>query len=103
MPPANFFDLSAAWQGCILGPVIHMKLIRRILAMSEPAWWVTLRALQLSCAVLFAAFVLLLDAGAYSADTSRAYGLARELASLPQLILLLAVIAGAVIEEQQMK
>ena len=78
-----------------------MKLIRRILAMSEPAWEVTVRALQLTCVLLFCSFTLLIDAGTYCADTSYVYRLAYELALLPQAVLLLAVIAGAVIEERQ--
>ncbi len=69
--------------------------------MSEPAWELTIRSLQLSCALLFAAWLLLLDAGTYSARTCEAYRMAQELALLPEGVLLFAAIAGAVIEERQ--
>lgn len=69
--------------------------------MSEPAWELTIRSLQLSCTLLFAAWLLLLDAGTYSAGTSEAYRMAQELALLPEGVLLFAAIAGAVIEERQ--
>ena len=77
-----------------------MKTMRRILAMSAPAWEVTLRSLQLSCCMLCCAFMLLIDAGTYTADTSYAYNLAYELALMPQAVLLIGMIAGAVIEER---
>ena len=77
-----------------------MKLLRRILSMSPPAWEVLTRALQFTCISLFCAFMLLVDAGTYTAGTSAKFALARELALLPQAVLLVAIIAGAVIEER---
>lgn len=80
--------------------VIHMRTIRRILSMSDAAWEVVTRAMQLTCFMLFCAFVLLIDAGTYTAGNSYSYRLAYELALLPQAVLLLATIASAVIEER---
>ncbi len=67
--------------------------------MSSPAWEVVIRALQLTCVLLFCAFMLLLEAGVFKYETSHLYYIARELATLPQAILLIAAIASAVIEE----
>ena len=68
--------------------------------MSAPAWEVVIRALQLSCVLLFCAFALLLEAGVFRAETSYLHNLADELIALPQAILLIAAIASAVIEER---
>ena len=78
-----------------------MKTIRRILTMSPQAWEVVIRSLQFTCVLLLCAFALLANAGTYTTETSYVYHLARELATLPQAILLLAAIASAVIEEHQ--
>lgn len=67
--------------------------------MSPGAWEVIIRAMQLTCVMLFGAFVLLLEAGAFTYETSRLHYLARELMNVPQAVLMLAVIASAVIEE----
>lgn len=98
---ANFLPCSGALRGVILVSVMTVKLLRRILAMSPPAWEITLRSLQLSCVMLFCSWMLLAGAGTYSIETNYVYQLAYELARLPQAVLLAAVIAGAVIEEGQ--
>lgn len=84
-----------------MGLVIHMKTIRRILSMSPAAWEVVIRALQLSCVMLFCAWMLLLDGGVFTADTAHLYRLARELMTLPQAVLLIAALASVLIEERQ--
>ena len=43
-----------------------LKVIRRMLCMCEPAWELLIRGLQLSCVLLFCAFLLLVDAGGSS-------------------------------------
>lgn len=68
--------------------------------MSPPAWEVVIRALQLSCVLLFSAFMLLLEAGTFTYETREYFYIARELAAQPQAVLLLAAIASVVIEEQ---
>ena len=78
-----------------------MRVLRRMLGMCDLAWEVTERALALCCVLLFCAFMLLADAGGYSAETYATYRLAWELACTPQWILLLAVLAAAVIEDRR--
>ena len=77
-----------------------MKTLRAILGMSPPAWEAVMRSLQFSCAALFGAFTLLVDAGTYSIANRADYALAGALAELPLSVLLLASIASVVIEEQ---
>ena len=60
---ANFLPCSGALRGVILVSVMTVKLLRRILAMSPPAWEITLRSLQLSCVMLFCSWMLLAGAG----------------------------------------
>ena len=43
-----------------------MKVLRRMLSMCELSWELLMRGLQLSCVLLFAAFLLLLGAGEFS-------------------------------------
>ena len=53
-----------------------MRVLRRMLGMCDLAWEVTERALALCCVLLFCAFMLLADAGGYSAETHATYRLA---------------------------
>lgn len=76
-----------------------MRTIRRMLAMCDLSWEILIRSLQLSCVMLFCAFMLLADAGAMTAENYTTYLLADELYRLPQGLLLLAAMAGAVIED----
>ena len=48
--------------GAKMDVVMTMRTLRRILAMSPAAWEVVIRALQLSCLMLFCAFMLLVEA-----------------------------------------
>lgn len=82
-------------------PVIHMRTIRRILAMSTLSWEIVIRALQLSCVMLFCAYMLLMEAGPFTYATSDLHYIARELISQPQAILLLATLASVIVEERQ--
>ncbi len=68
--------------------------------MCDAAWEVTWRSLALCCVLLFSAFMLLVDAGPFTAETYATYRLASELATAPQWILLLSVLLAAVIEDR---
>lgn len=78
-----------------------LKVIRRMLCMCEPAWELLIRGLQLSCVLLFCAFLLLVDAGGFSVESCGTYFLAEELLTLPQAILLVVMLAGVMIEERR--
>ena len=43
--------------------MIFRKTLRSMIAMSEGAWLITLRGMQLGCALLLGAIVLLIDCG----------------------------------------
>lgn len=79
-----------------------MKVLRRMLSMCELSWELLMLGLQLSCVLLFAAFLLLLGAGEFSVWNCDTYSLARELLTLPQAILLVCILAGAIIEERNL-
>lgn len=76
-----------------------MSVARRMLAMCDASWEITVRALAFSCVLLLCAFALLADAGPLSAENYATYRLASELFSLPPAVLLLAALAGAVAED----
>ncbi len=73
-----------------------------MLNMCDLSWELLMRAMQLSCVLLFCSFLLFLSTGPLSIWNAYTYKLAQELARLPQAILLVAMIAGAVIEEQRL-
>lgn len=98
---AKFLSCGARKPGGKIAPVMHMRTLQRVLAMSPEAWEATIRALQLAVALLFGAWLLLLDAGTYTAAEADSYSLARELVSLTQAVLLIGVLAGALIEERR--
>lgn len=78
-----------------------MKLravLRRMLQMSDPAWFIFLRSLQLSCVMLFCSFLLLLEPGSVVQSYPR-YITALALYETPQGILLLGLILSACLEE----
>ena len=77
-----------------------MRILRRMLNMCDLAYEVTARSIILCCVMLFSAFMLLVDAGGYTAATYSTYRLAQELAAAPQWILLLSVLGAAVIEDR---
>ncbi len=96
----KFFALSPPGFGAKMDMVMTMRTLRRILAMSPAAWEVVIRALQLSCVMLYCAFMLLVEGGAFTYETRYLHYTARELLTMPQAVLLLAAIASAVIEER---
>jgi len=81
-----------------------MKLravLRRMLSMSEMAWYIFIRSIQLSCFLLFCAFILMLKCGGSESGGYELYMTARSLYELPQALLLIAGIASACIDELQ--
>lgn len=82
--------------------VMVLKVIRRMLSMCEISWELLIRALQLSCVLLFCSFMLFLSSGPLTIWNYDTYKLAQEFSTLPQAILLVAMIAGAVIEERSL-
>lgn len=78
-----------------------MRVIKRALDMCDFSWKLLVRTLQLSCVMLFCAFVLLMDAGAMTPQNYSTYLLANELFRLPQGLLIISVLGGAVIEDLQ--
>ena len=73
-----------------------------MLCMCEPSWELLIRGLQLSCVLLFCAFLLLVDAGSFTVASCDTYFLAQELLTLPQAILLVVMLAGVIIEERRL-
>ena len=69
--------------------------------MSTLSWEIVIRALQLSCVMLFCAYMLLMEAGPFTYATSDLHYIACELISQPQAILLLATLASVIVEERQ--
>ena len=76
------------------------KLLRYMGSMCRESRTLLRRTLQLSCTMVFCAFVLLIDAGSYSIHTWRVYRTAQELSMNPAGLLLLAVIGAALLEER---
>lgn len=78
-----------------------MKLravVRRMLQMSDPAWYIFIRSMQLSCVMLFSSFLLLLpSAGLAQGFTLRMTALS--LYETTQGILLLGLILSACLED----
>ena len=77
-----------------------LRLAKRILSMSPAAWEIMTKALIFCCSLLFCAYLLLMHAGPMNADNYDTYLLARELYTLPQAVLLIATLAGVIIEER---
>lgn len=96
MPPPPLHGYNSSME------VRSLKVIWRMLCMCEPSWELLIRGLQLSCVLLFCAFLLLVDAGSFSVVSCDTYFLAQELLTLPQAILLVVMLAGVIIEERRL-
>lgn len=96
MPPPPLHGYNSSME------VRSLKVIRRMLCMCESSWELLIRGLQLSCVLLFCAFLLLVDAGSFSVVSCDTYFLAQELLTLPQAILLVVMLAGVIIEERRL-
>jgi len=78
-----------------------MKLravLRRMLQMSEPAWYIFLRSLQLSCLMLFCSFLLNLEPGGLVRGFAQRMT-AQALYEAPQGILLVGLLASVLLED----
>ncbi len=81
-----------------------MKLVpvfRRMLAMCPQAWYIFIRGIQLCCALLLLAFVLLLEWGGSMCGGYELYMTALSLMETGQALLLITVIFSACIEDRQ--
>ena len=75
-----------------------MRLLSRILSMSDPAWGYLMWILRLSCVMALCAFAFAIKAP-FSVHTYENLLMARELSSAPAALLFIAAIATAVIDE----
>ena len=75
-------------------------IVRRMLCMSDAAWYIFIRCIQLSCLLLFCAFMLLLDCGG-SIMQRQQYMTAMALYEAPQGLLLGGLILSVCAEELQ--
>ncbi len=79
------------------------RFTARVRQMSRPAYFILKITLIVSCVYLTSALVLLVSVGSFTARNYEMYLFARYLYSVPQAILLLAVIGSAIVEEQAVK
>lgn len=82
---------------------MKIKLIlRRMLSMTDAAWYIYIRTLQLSCFILFMAVILLIESetrgGSYEL-----YMTAKSLFELPQAVLLIGSICSVCAEDLLIK
>ena len=71
------------------------SILDRMLSMSENAWFFFIRSLQMSCVLLFCAWMLLLPENMpYSI-----YQTAMEMAEMPKVILLIGLILSVCVED----
>lgn len=79
-----------------------MKLravLRRMLSMCPEAWYISLRSLQLCCALLLGAVVLLLAWNGDMLGRFALYRLARSFNEYAQSLLLVSVLAAVCVED----
>lgn len=75
-------------------------IVRRMLAMSQAAWYIFIGSIRICCLLLFAAFVLLL---AWDGNMTENYALYMSAASLQetaQAVLLIAMIVSVCVEDR---
>lgn len=75
------------------------KVINRMLGMCPEAWYIFRRGLQLCAALLFGAFMLLLEWNGSSFDRHALYFTAMSLNETAQAILLIVVLFSVLIED----
>ena len=80
--------------------MLMKKFVGSLNAMSEAAFCMLSGCLQVACAMLFCAFVLLLHMRPLSPEKSTLWYMILELSSSPVGVLLLGVIACALLEER---
>ena len=77
-------------------------IVRRMLRMSDPAWFIFIRSIQLSAFMLFCSFLLHLNIS-NSLEHYTQYMTAEALSEAPQGILLIGLLASAILEDQSSK
>ena len=80
--------------------LVFGKILRRMLRMSDAAWYIFIRSIQLSCVMLFCSFMLLLSCDGSLMQRAR-YMTAIALYEGPQGILLGGLILSVIAEELQ--
>lgn len=79
--------------------MVIIKIFRRMLKMSDPAWYIFKRTLQLSCFLLLCAFVLLCHGGADMVQRYEISMTAGGINETVQALLLAGGLFSAIIEE----
>ena len=74
-------------------------IVNRMLHMSDPAWFIFIRSIQLSAFMLFCSFMLHLNISCSLAHYTQ-YMTAEALAEAPQGLLLIGILASAILEDQ---
>ena len=80
--------------------MIFRDIVRRMLCMSDAAWYIFIRCIQLSCVMLFCSFLLLLSCGGSMMQRAQ-YMTAMALYEGPQGLLLGGLILSVFAEELQ--
>ena len=80
--------------------MVLRDIVRRMLCMSDAAWYIFIRSIQLSCVMLFCSFLLLLSCGCSMMRRSQ-YMTAMALYEGPQGLLLGGLILSVFAEELQ--
>lgn len=75
-----------------------MRLLRRILSMSDAAWGCLMWILRVSCVMALCAFAFAIRSP-FSVHTYENFLMARELSSAPAALLFITAIATALIDE----
>lgn len=76
------------------------KLIHSILKMNDLSWILIRLTLIMSCCIVFSAFVGLLRIGDLNIDTYHTYLIAKEIASAPAGLILIAGIGTIMLEDR---
>ena len=74
-------------------------IVNRMLHMSDPAWFIFIRSIQLSAFMLFCSFMLQLNISCSLAHYTQ-YMTAQALSEVPQGLLLIGILASAILEDQ---
>lgn len=78
-----------------------MLALRNILSMSNNAWYIFIRMIQLAAFLLLCAFILLLECSGQSGRSYELYMTAMSLNETSQALLLIAFILSACVESLQ--
>ena len=81
--------------------MVLRDIVRRMLCMSDAAWYIFIRTLQLCAFLLLCAFVLMLECNGRLGRDYTLYMTAVSLNETSQCLLLIAVILSVIIEDIQ--